>query len=226
MRLLVLALLFAVGCPKPVDVADVPRDRTEETYSAVVALLDEDGDSFCTGVMVEDRVLTAGHCVDEVGEVVQIGFYRDYVRAHEEWSFSFPYKVVADEDTDTDLALLAAVTPPAETGHYTNIPVSPDSPYLGQPVFAIGHPAGLPYSLGVGIVSVPYRAVIGNERIEWTQVTVGVTPGNSGGPLLNIHGELLGICSFRMQSRGGGEPHLGGFIHISSIKRFLAQHRG
>lgn len=219
MKSLLLSLAFVLGCAQSVQV-ESPRDRTHAVFSSVVALVGTNGKAFCTGTMVHDHVLTAAHCVEEVGSSNEIGFYLDYVRAAERWSQTFTYKVVHVNDNATDLALLQVTDLGAQ---YVNAPLSPDLPVLGQTVFTIGHPVWLHYSLAVGAVTAPHRSIIDGSPFEWTQVDMGITPGNSGGPLLNEHGEVLGVCSFRLHSRSGGEPHLGGFVHIASVRRFLSQ---
>jgi serine protease Do len=66
---------------------------------------------------------------------------------------------------------------------------------VGELVFAIGHPWGQPWVVtggvvsGLGIVSVPGRA----ERGSYIRTDVRLAPGNSGGPLLNAHGEVIGL---------------------------------
>jgi S1-C subfamily serine protease len=171
--------------------------------------------------MVGDKVLTAAHCTDFVNQPIEVGFYADYSRPTETWSRTFTYAVIAREHEGTDLALLGF----GDVGAvYKNAVTSPDNPYLGQFVAAIGHPVGLNYSLSLGNITAPYRSMIGDEMFEWTQADVGIAPGNSGGPLLNEYGELLGVCSFRMNSRGGGEAHLAGFVYLGAVKRFLDQH--
>jgi len=60
---------------------------------------------------------------------------------------------------------------------------------VGERVIAIGNPVGLDYSLTDGLVS-QRRIVFGRK---WIQISVPVSPGNSGGPLINVKGEVIGI---------------------------------
>lgn len=65
----------------------------------------------------------------------------------------------------------------------------------GQKVVALGNPAGLSFTATEGIISSPSRAINGKTYIQ-TDVTVN--PGNSGGPLINSQGEIIGIVDFKI----------------------------
>lgn len=69
-----------------------------------------------------------------------------------------------------------------------------DKLLLGQQVFAIGNPLSLGESVSRGVVSARDRA-INDSGIEFLQHDAAVNPGNSGGPLVNIRGEVIGINS-------------------------------
>ena len=69
---------------------------------------------------------------------------------------------------------------------------------VGAPVFAVGHPLGLTDSLSAGVVSALDRTVRveGNRKLEHLiQFDAAVNPGNSGGPLLNKAGQVVGIVT-------------------------------
>ena len=69
---------------------------------------------------------------------------------------------------------------------------------VGAPVFAVGHPLGLTDSLSAGVVSALDRTVRveGNRKLEHLiQIDAAVNPGNSGGPLLNRAGQVVGIVT-------------------------------
>ncbi len=69
-----------------------------------------------------------------------------------------------------------------------------DSTYMGETVFVIGHPEGLSFALSSGIV-----ARLGNDQL--VQITAPISPGNSGGPVYDQHGTLLGIVSSMLDPR-------------------------
>ncbi len=72
-----------------------------------------------------------------------------------------------------------------------------DSPKLGQRVVAIGHPLGLEHSISEGIVSGERSDRAGHKMI---QTTAPASRGNSGGPLLDLHGEVLGVVALQIAS--------------------------
>jgi serine protease Do len=69
----------------------------------------------------------------------------------------------------------------------------------GQAVFAIGSPLGLDRTVSQGIVSLKNRPLRGHLFV---QSTVQVNPGNSGGPLLNLRGELVGVNNMKISATG------------------------
>jgi serine protease Do len=78
----------------------------------------------------------------------------------------------------------------------------------GQIVVALGHPFGLPKSLAFGIV---HQVSSGNR---WIRADVRLAPGNSGGPLANAAGEVIGINTLI----AGGLAHA---IPVARAQRFL-----
>lgn len=71
----------------------------------------------------------------------------------------------------------------------------------GEKVIAIGNPLGLQFSVSQGIISAIHR--IGDNGIEaYIQTDAALNPGNSGGPLINKNGKVIGINNFKL---GGGE---------------------
>ena len=73
---------------------------------------------------------------------------------------------------------------------------------VGEWVVAIGSAFGFESSVSRGIVSAKSRALPGETYVPFIQTDVPVNPGNSGGPLFNIKGEVIGVTS-RVFSRGG-----------------------
>jgi serine protease Do len=73
----------------------------------------------------------------------------------------------------------------------------------GEWVIAIGSPFGFENSVTAGIVSGVHRALPGGQMTPFIQTDVAVNPGNSGGPLLNAAGQLVGVNS-QIYSRSGG----------------------
>jgi len=70
-----------------------------------------------------------------------------------------------------------------------------DQVRVGQMVFAIGNPFGLQETVTKGIVSAKGRHAVADSSVEFFQTDAAVNQGNSGGPLLNLRGEIIGINS-------------------------------
>ncbi len=89
----------------------------------------------------------------------------------------------------------------------TNLPVVKidrnDDVKVGEWVLAIGSPYGFDNTVTSGIVSAKARALPGDTYVPFIQTDVAVNPGNSGGPLFNMKGEVIGINS-QIYSRSGG----------------------
>lgn len=225
-HLVALVLAVAVsGCslfnfPQPPTVA--PGSESVNTVSSamanVVELQDADGRTFCSGVITQGLVLTAAHCAD--GDDTIYVSYGDLV---------FPVDVMR-VDEEQDLAALRPRTFNLGAG----IPVSADDPQYGEPVIVIGHPLGtFTYSMTKGIVSHPRRvSVLGNDSgLVWFQHDAATIGGNSGGPVLNVYGEILGIVSFGIItlitcpatdcSGAYQNTAINGAIHTESIRAFL-----
>jgi S1-C subfamily serine protease len=104
-------------------------------------------------------------------------------------------------------------------GNYTflNIGNSKDI-QIGEKVIAIGNPLGLQFSVSEGIVSAINRE--GANGIKgYIQTDAALNPGNSGGPLINKQGEVIGINNFKV---GGGE-NLGFALESNYIKEAINQ---
>jgi serine protease Do len=100
-----------------------------------------------------------------------------------------------------DLALLAA---PSVSGPLLEIR-DPDSLRAGELVFAYGHPLGVRDSLAMGVV----HAVARDKRTKdarWIVADVRLAPGNSGGPLVDAEGRLVGINSMVVNGLGVAVP--------------------
>src|SRR5690606_19962501 len=100
-------------------------------------------------------------------------------------------------DARTDVAVIkidASDLPTVRIG-------DPETLEPGQWVLAIGSPFGLENSVTAGIISASSRAV--GPGVPFIQTDVAVNPGNSGGPLFNLQGEVVGINSMIFSQTGG-----------------------
>lgn len=78
-----------------------------------------------------------------------------------------------------------------------------DKVNIGEPAFAIGHPLGLYYSVSSGVVSSKYRYINLGFTGDFLQLDLATNPGNSGCPVFNYRGELIGMISFSIVSPRG-----------------------
>ena len=95
---------------------------------------------------------------------------------------------------------------------------------VGSPVAAIGSPFGEPQSLSVGVVSATDRSIkslTGFEIAGAIQTDAAINRGNSGGPLVNAEGEVLGVNSQIQTTSGGGEG-VGYAVPADTVRRTLA----
>ncbi|MES2354791.1 MAG: trypsin-like peptidase domain-containing protein [Pseudomonadota bacterium] len=102
-------------------------------------------------------------------------------------------------DPLTDIALLkiaATGLTKVLLGNYSHV-------HVGEWVAAIGSPFGFENSVTAGIVSAKDRLLPGDTYVPFIQTDVAVNPGNSGGPLFNLRGEVIGINS-QIYSQTGG----------------------
>jgi S1-C subfamily serine protease len=131
-----------------------------------------------------------------------------------------PAKVVGD-DLNADVALLK-VNPAGLNLTPLRLGVSRDL-VVGTPVAAIGSPFGQDQSLSVGVISATGRDIdsltqfkIGNA----IQTDAAINHGNSGGPLIDSRGQVIGINS-QIESTGGGGEGVGFAVPVDTVKRSL-----
>jgi 2-alkenal reductase len=96
---------------------------------------------------------------------------------------------------------------------------------VGEPVAAIGSPFGEPQSLSVGVISGLNRSIDSLNKFAISnaiQTDAAINHGNSGGPLVDAQGRVLGINS-QIQSTGGGGEGVGFAVPVDSVKASIAQ---
>ena len=151
-------------------------------------------------------ILTNAHVVRDADEVtVKLQDRREY-RAK-----------VLGSDPKTDVAVLkidAKNLPVVPMGNTRNLQV-------GEWVLAIGSPFGLESTVTAGVVSAKGRSLPG-DQVPFIQTDVAVNPGNSGGPLFNTRGEVVGINS-QIYSQTGGYQGLSFAIPIDVAVRIKDQ---
>jgi serine protease Do len=118
-------------------------------------------------------------------------------------------------DPENDLALISTSD---EGKLWKPVPVrETEAPRIGAEVYVIGHPLGLDWTITRGIVS-GIRQQNGSGII---QTDAAISPGNSGGPLLDTHGHLLGIVTSKAQ--GGGAENIAFAQPLEAVLSFLEE---
>ncbi len=172
-----------------------------EHKDAVVTILNNSGHGSGFLVSEDGYIMTNAHVVDGFNDL-KVKFAN---------GFSFTPEVVSI-DVDVDVALLKV--PGDGYPHLTMTTVQPD---LGDEILVIGTPAqeDLSQSISRGVVS-GIRLIEGRKMI---QTDAGISPGNSGGPMFDMYGQVLGIVTSKII--GGGVEGIGFGIPSSEVMKSL-----
>ncbi|MCG1041727.1 DegQ family serine endoprotease [Mycetohabitans sp. B8] len=150
-------------------------------------------------------VMTNAHVVDDADTI--------YVTLTDKREFKAKL-IGVDERTDVALVKINAASLPTVTIGDS------DKVRVGEWVVAIGSPFGLDNTVTAGIVSAKGRDT--GDYLPFIQTDVAVNPGNSGGPLINMQGEVIGINS-QIYSRTGGFMGISFAIPIDEAMRVAEQ---
>lgn len=201
----------------------------QRTKEAIVMLstspnVDPDTDrrsnGLCSGVVVDDigHILTNFHCVYQQNWIKLIYYSVDDYELHD--------VNVIGLDPLADLALLQ-VTSDVKPKSHIKFADDIENITSGTEVFAFGHPMGMAWTLTKGIIS-------SNERysrhpyINALQTDAAINKGNSGGPLLNMKGEIVGINSMiisKITENAGVGIAIRGDVVKKSLESMLATGR-
>src|SRR5215470_14463584 len=190
----------------------VIRARGREVSSAGVTRFSEIG----SGVMVstDGKVMTAAHVVNAMDEITVEAVGGEKVSA----------RVIASEPA-ADLSLLQMDRVPPSM---TSASMADSSKVrVGDQVMIIGAPYGLSHSMSVGWISArwpPNTAYRNMPLAEFFQTDATINTGNSGGPMFNMAGEVIGIVSHNI-SKSGGSEGLGFVVTMNTAKRLLLEKR-
>ncbi|MGZ8212846.1 MAG: DegQ family serine endoprotease [Burkholderiales bacterium] len=158
-------------------------------------------------ISADGFVLTNAHVVEAADEItVKLTDKRE-----------FKARVIGS-DRRTDIALLKIDANGLPFVRFGN----PERLRVGEWVVAIGSPFGFENSVTAGIVSAKGRSLPQENFVPFIQTDVAVNPGNSGGPLFNLRGEVVGINS-AIYSRTGGFMGLSFAIPIDVANDIVQQ---
>jgi S1-C subfamily serine protease len=191
------------------------RARTLQTEPSPFELQPTSRESESTGsgfvIDEEGLILTNAHVVEAATEI-QVTF-----------SDSQTLDATAvGKDVDTDLALLRVKgedVQPLELGDSSTVQV-------GDPTVAIGNPFGLERTLTTGVVSALQRRITAPSGFaidDVIQTDAALNPGNSGGPLLDARGRVIGINSQIATGGSSGNVGIGFAVPVNTAKSVIPQ---
>ncbi len=164
-----------------------------------------------SGVIISEEgyIMTAAHVVQTA----------ERIRVKLEDGRAFTAKVIGSSTT-ADVALIQLFAPP------NNLCVSgladSDKVKIGDEICIIGAPYGLTHSLSVGYISGRHARkshISDFNEVEFFQTDAAINRGNSGGPMFNEHGEVIGIISYILSESGGFEGL--GFAATANVAKHL-----
>ena len=169
-----------------ITVTEKPKDRLElnakEVYAkcspatVIITATNKSGAVYTgSGFFIDNGLLVTNYHVIE-------GSSRIIVRTQEEKEYEV--KEIVGFDAKIDLAILRV------NSQNPSLVLNQDGAVTGEEIYALGSPLGLTGTLSDGMVSTSSRVI---EGVDYIQITAPISPGNSGGPLLNGYGEVLGV---------------------------------
>jgi serine protease Do len=169
--------------------------------------------SLGSGVIVssDGYLLTNNHVIDSATDITVTLSDKRELKA----------KVVG-ADPKTDIAVLKV-----DAKDLYALPLADSSKArVGDVVLAMGNPFGLGQTVTMGIISAKGRAGLGIEDYEdFIQTDAAVNPGNSGGPLIDTHGDLIAINTAILSGRSGGNQGVGFAVPSNMARNVMNQVR-
>jgi serine protease Do len=167
-----------------------------------------------SGVLIsqDGKVATAAHVVQTMEDITVEFLGEEPVAA----------RVIASEQAaDISILQLSVVPRDVTVATFANS----DPIRVGDPIFIVGAPYGLSYSLSQGIISArwaPNTVTKDFPLAEFFQTDAVINTGNSGGPMFTREGELIGIVSHNITKSGGSEG-LGFVVTANTVKSLLVE---
>jgi S1-C subfamily serine protease len=177
-------------------------------------MLPSPGEGAGSGSVIDKRghILTNYHVVEDARDIQVTLNGKTYEDAE-----------VVGTDPDQDIAVLKIDAPPEEL---FPVPVgTSDNLRVGQRVYTLGNPFGLEGTLTTGIISNINRTLpsrTGREMKSIIQTDAAMNPGNSGGPLLDTSGRMIGM-NVAIATKSGQSAGLGFAIPINRIRQIVPQ---
>lgn len=190
----IIFLICMILIPKPVYAINFDP---ETLYNSVMVVYTKSsvGSGFAIS---QNTIITNAHVVEDADDVT-IKLY----------NHKNIYGKVVKKDKDRDLALIEVEEnlTPLNFNYDENLAI-------GTEVYAIGAPKDIPYTMTKGIISAKDREI---GSCKYIQIDASINAGNSGGPLVNENGEVIGINTLKMTNAEG----IGFAIGTSDINNFI-----
>jgi putative serine protease PepD len=201
------------------DALSVPEIYRRTADGVVEVLVTGAGGTFGEGATPQAQ--GSGFVYDDEGHVItnqHVVADADQVRVRFADGSSYTADVVG-ADASTDLAVLDVDAP---AGKLQPLDLADSSTLeIGAGVVAIGSPFGLEGTITTGIVSALHRAITAPNGFtidDAIQTDAAINHGNSGGPLLDLRGDVIGVNA-QIRSDGGGNEGVGFAIPSSTVRR-------
>jgi S1-C subfamily serine protease len=161
-----------------------------------VVTIGKKGNGFFTtagsGVLInnEGYIVTNYHVIDQLNPIT--------IKTHDGNEYS---ATIVGKDDSWDIAVIKAVT---DKKSFEYLPFADSgTAFVGQHVIAVGNPVGFESTVTEGIISNTDRLIAGDEKdIHFIQTDVAINAGNSGGPLIDNNGKILGIATLKYARSG------------------------
>ena len=190
----------------------VIRARGRDVSSAGITRFSETG----SGVLIsaDGKVMTAAHVVNAMDEITVESLGGARVAA----------RIIASEPA-ADLSLLQLERTPPDMKPASM--ADSGTVKVGDQVMVIGAPYGLAHAMSAGWISArwpPNTVYKSMPLAEFFQTTATINTGNSGGPMFNMAGEVIGIVSHNI-SKSGGSEGLGFVVTINTAKKLMLERK-
>ena len=205
-----------------------PEEKAPEDKNSVDEFLEEGSLKFIkidnhlspmgqgTGFFVGKNVILTNH------HVIEKGVQDEYIVQIYTFKYKWYKARVIAADEKTDLAILEITNPDENSNAVKPLKFAEAEDWtLGEKLFAIGHPHGLYWTVTEGVLSHPHRRI--SSPWQWLiQTDTSVNPGNSGGPLFNMRGEVVGVNVLLLGRTEEGNPVDSGLNF--AVRSDLAEH--
>ena len=143
------------------------------------------GRGTCSGFVINEQryIVTNYHCVHNSTQLMLAFYDRD------DWNM-YDVKIIGTDP----LADVAVIQIPKRKKPLPYLNWSTEEPWDGMDVFAVGHPFGMVWTITKGIISNNKR-IVRSPYVRYVQTDTAINQGNSGGPLVNTAGNVVGINS-------------------------------